>query len=111
MTSPLSPKPSYADVIIADFRYETSRAAQIQERVLSEILRKNAGTEYLSRFLGDACDLNSDSSDAQSRLIHEFRLRVPTVTHSDLKPLFDRIADGDRSPILTADPVDTLSLR
>jgi auxin responsive GH3 family protein len=108
---PVSPKPSYADVIIAEFKQETSRARQVQERVLAEIVTKNKGTEYLSRYIhGNEADTGA-AAGSKRRLVEEFRRHVPLVTHSELKPLFDRIASGDSSPILTADPVHTLSLR
>jgi hypothetical protein len=110
---PVSPRPSYADTIIAEFKQETSRARQVQERVLAEILTKNKGTEYLRRYMvrgGNDAEAEAAGSCKQ-QLAEEFRRNVPLVTHSELKPLFDRIASGDSSPILTADPVHTLSLR
>lgn len=92
--------PTIVDSTIADFEEETRNAAAVQKEVLTQILRHNAETEYLRQ----RCGLDGHT-DALS-----FKERVPLVTHSDLKPYFDRIALGDRSPILTAEPIQTLSL-
>ncbi|KAI5059095.1 hypothetical protein GOP47_0025414 [Adiantum capillus-veneris] len=88
------------DSTIADFEEETRNAAAVQSKVLSEILRRNAETEYLR----EVCGLDG-SVDALS-----FKQKVPLVTHSELKPYFDRIADGEQAAILTAEPIRTLSL-
>ena len=90
---------SSTDAILADFNQETCNAKEIQAEVLHEILKRNANTEYLRRF-GLEGHLGVDALS-----------NLPLVTHSDLKPYFDRIADGDRSSILTTDPIHTLSLR
>ncbi|KAG0550629.1 hypothetical protein BDA96_01G354600 [Sorghum bicolor] len=72
----------------------TSDVDAVQERVLAEILARNAGTEYLAR-----CGLaGATGRDA-------FRARVPVVTYEDLQPDIQRIANGDRSPILSAHPI------
>ncbi|KAF8729048.1 hypothetical protein HU200_018360 [Digitaria exilis] len=72
----------------------TSNVDAVQERVLGEILARNAETEYLSRFgLAGATDRAA------------FRARVPVVTYEDLQPDIQRIANGDRSPILSAHPI------
>ncbi|KAH7293633.1 hypothetical protein KP509_28G034400 [Ceratopteris richardii] len=86
--------------IIASFEAETKNAAAVQSRVLEEILSRNAHTEYLY----DRCGLQGRTDPLS------FKERVPLITHSDIKPYFDRIADGDQRPILTADPVTRLSL-
>ncbi|OEL21353.1 putative indole-3-acetic acid-amido synthetase GH3.8 [Dichanthelium oligosanthes] len=61
-----------------------------QERVLEEILIRNAETEYLAK-----CGLAGASDRAT------FRAKVPMVTYEDLQPYIRRIASGDRSPILS----------
>ncbi|KAK9046399.1 hypothetical protein V6N11_052287 [Hibiscus sabdariffa] len=71
----------------------TKNAHQIQEQVLAEILRRNAGTEYLTRFLHGQTDKQS------------FKNNVPIVTYEDIKPYIDRIANGETSNILLADPI------
>uniref|UniRef100_A0A0D9VVI9 Uncharacterized protein n=1 Tax=Leersia perrieri TaxID=77586 RepID=A0A0D9VVI9_9ORYZ len=72
----------------------TSSVDAVQERVLAEILTRNAGTEYLAR-----CGLAGATDRAA------FRARVPVVTYEDLQPDIQRIANGDRSPILSAHPI------
>ncbi|XP_039041254.1 indole-3-acetic acid-amido synthetase GH3.17-like [Hibiscus syriacus] len=77
----------------------TTNARQIQDQLLGEILTKNAGTEYLSRFLHGQND---------KRL---FRKNVPVVAYEDLKPYIDRIANGEASSdILLAEPLTGFSL-
>ncbi|XP_017980760.1 PREDICTED: indole-3-acetic acid-amido synthetase GH3.17 [Theobroma cacao] len=71
----------------------TTNAHQIQERVLEDILKRNAGTEYLRGFLNGQADKQL------------FKRNVPIVTYEDLKPYIDRIANGEPSDILLADPI------
>ncbi|XVF18811.1 hypothetical protein REPUB_Repub11eG0055300 [Reevesia pubescens] len=71
----------------------TTNAHQIQEQVLQKILMRNAGTEYLSRFLHGQTDNQ------------HFKNSVPIVTYEDIKPYIDRIANGEPSDILLAEPV------
>ncbi|TVT99763.1 hypothetical protein EJB05_54843, partial [Eragrostis curvula] len=68
----------------------TTNVDAVQERVLSEILGRNGDCEYLVK-----CGLSSAADRAA------FRGKVPMVTYEDLEPYIRRIADGDRSPILT----------
>uniref|UniRef100_A0A0D3HJ23 Uncharacterized protein n=1 Tax=Oryza barthii TaxID=65489 RepID=A0A0D3HJ23_9ORYZ len=85
--------------IMAWFERTTRDAADVQRETLRRILAENAGVEYL-RELGLA-----GLTDAGS-----FRARVPVVTHADLDPYIQRVADGDASPVLTAKPVTAISL-
>ncbi|KAL0291531.1 UNVERIFIED_CONTAM: putative indole-3-acetic acid-amido synthetase GH3.1 [Sesamum calycinum] len=72
----------------------TTNADKVQEKVLAEILGRNADTEYLQRFNpGGATDRET------------FKSRVPVVTYEDLQPEIQRIANGDRSPILCSHPI------
>ncbi|TYG72557.1 hypothetical protein ES288_D04G030500v1 [Gossypium darwinii] len=71
----------------------TTNAEQIQDEVLGEILSRNAGTEYLRGFL---------HSQTEKQL---FKKNVPIVTYEDLKPYIDRIANGETSDILLAEPI------
>ncbi|XVE50224.1 hypothetical protein DITRI_Ditri01bG0144600 [Diplodiscus trichospermus] len=71
----------------------TTSAHQIQEQVLGEILMKNAATEYLSRFLDGQTDKQ------------QFKKNVPIVSYEDIKPYIDRIANGEPSDILLAEPL------
>lgn len=86
--------------IMAWFERTTRDAADVQRETLRRILAENAGVEYL-RELGLA-----GLTDAGS-----FRARVPVVTHADLDPYIQRVADGDASPVLTAKPATSISLR
>ncbi|KAL6870602.1 hypothetical protein ACP4OV_014450 [Aristida adscensionis] len=69
----------------------TADVDAVQARVLSEILARNGAAEYLSR----RCGLAGAADRAA------FRAKVPVVTYEDLQPYIQRIADGDRAPILT----------
>ncbi|CAN6362180.1 unnamed protein product [Urochloa humidicola] len=69
----------------------TANADTVQERVLAEILARNAEAEYLRL----KCGLAGATDRAT------FRAKVPMVEYEDLLPYIRRIADGDRSPILT----------
>ncbi|KAH6767081.1 Auxin-responsive GH3 family protein [Perilla frutescens var. hirtella] len=72
----------------------TRNADSVQENVLAQILTQNAHTEYLSGFnLGAATDRQT------------FKSKIPMITYEDIQPLIQRIANGDRSPILSAHPV------
>ncbi|KAM0852706.1 hypothetical protein ACQ4PT_051572 [Festuca glaucescens] len=73
----------------------TSDVDSMQERVLAEILAQNAGTEYLSK-----CGHPMDRTT--------FRAKVPLVSYEALKPYIQRIANGDRSPMLSTRPVTDL---
>ncbi|KAL5197957.1 hypothetical protein ABZP36_001469 [Zizania latifolia] len=72
----------------------TSNPDAVQERVLAEILGRNADTEYLRK-----CGLGGATDRAT------FRAKVPVVSYDDLQPYIQRIANGDRSPILSTHPV------
>ncbi|KAJ1414508.1 GH3 family [Sesbania bispinosa] len=72
----------------------TRNTDSVQEKVLAEILSQNAETEYLKRFgLNGATDRDT------------FKSKVPVVTYEDLLPDIQRIANGDRSPILCSHPI------
>lgn len=68
----------------------TTDVDAVQERVLAEILGRNAESEYLTK-----CGL-AGATDRAS-----FLAKVPMVTYEDLESYIQRIADGDRSPVLT----------
>ncbi|XP_039020920.1 indole-3-acetic acid-amido synthetase GH3.17-like [Hibiscus syriacus] len=63
------------------------------EEILGQILHRNAGTEYLSRYLNGKTDKT------------HFKSNVPIVAYEDIKPYIDRIASGETLNILSADPV------
>ncbi|CAM0906567.1 unnamed protein product [Alopecurus aequalis] len=72
----------------------TSNVDSVQERVLAEILARNADTEYLKN-----CGLDGTTDRAT------FRAKVPVVSYDALQPYIQRIVNGDRSPILSTHPV------
>jgi auxin responsive GH3 family protein len=72
----------------------TTNVDAVQERVLAEILARNAATEYLRD-----CGLDG-ATDRDT-----FRAKVPVVSYDALQPYIQRIVDGDRSPILSTHPV------
>ncbi|KAK6143593.1 hypothetical protein DH2020_023941 [Rehmannia glutinosa] len=77
----------------------TKNADQVQQNVLAEILTQNAETEYLKGF--NLCG-------ATNRDI--FKSKIPAVEYEDLQPLIRRIADGDGSPILCAQPISEFTI-
>lgn len=78
----------------------TTNPDSVQERLLAEILGRNGETEYLRRF-------NLDG--ATDRVT--FKSKVPIVTYEDLQPEIQRIANGDRSAILSSHPVSEFLTR
>ncbi|KAL9247837.1 hypothetical protein vseg_021222 [Gypsophila vaccaria] len=96
LRSALGPAACEKDAKALQFIEEMTRNAdRVQERVLSEILTRNAETEYLKRY-----DLIMGEFDKSS-----FKNKVPMVTYEDLQPEIQRIANGDRSPILSSRPI------
>lgn len=95
ISSPLGPPACDKDAKALRFIEEMTRNADaVQERVLAEILSRNAETEYLKRFkLNGAIDRET------------FKTKIPVITYDDIQPEIQRIANGDRSPILSAHPI------
>lgn len=86
--------------VIAEFERLTRDAAAVQRETLRRILDENAGVEYLQ---GLGLDGRTDPDT--------FRACVPLATHDDLEPYIARVADGDTSPVVTAKPITSISLR
>ncbi|XP_071730183.1 indole-3-acetic acid-amido synthetase GH3.5-like isoform X2 [Rutidosis leptorrhynchoides] len=78
----------------------TSNPDDVQLRVLSDILTQNANVEYLSRY-----NL-SGHTDRET-----FKKLVPVITYEDLQPDITRIANGDKSPILSSLPISEFLTR
>nr|GEY30634.1 hypothetical protein [Tanacetum cinerariifolium] len=72
----------------------TSNPDEVQQRILYEILAQNANVEYLSRY--GLCG----QTDREM-----FKKSVPVVTYEDLHDDITRIANGDKSPILSSHPI------
>lgn len=78
----------------------TTNADQVQRRVLTEILSRNAGVEYLRRHgLGGATDCKT------------FKNTLPLISYEDIQPDINRIANGDTSPILCSSPISEFLTR
>ncbi|KAJ0009779.1 hypothetical protein Pint_33746 [Pistacia integerrima] len=95
LSSPLGPPACEKDAKALHFIEETTRNADmVQEKVLAEILSRNAEVEYLKRFKLDG------ATDQET-----FKSKIPVITYEDLQPEIQRIANGDRSAILSAHPI------
>lgn len=77
----------------------TVNACRIQNRVLDEILTQNARTEYLQGYLNGRVDKES------------FKRDVPVVKYEDIKCYIERLANGDPSEIISAQPITELLTR
>ncbi|KAG0484566.1 hypothetical protein HPP92_008645 [Vanilla planifolia] len=85
--------------VIEEFEALTKDATRVQRETLQRILRDNGEAEYLQKLgLGGRTDPLS------------FKSCVPLVTHQDLEPYIQRIADGDASQVLTGRPITSISL-
>ncbi|KAE8673001.1 Indole-3-acetic acid-amido synthetase GH3.17 [Hibiscus syriacus] len=71
----------------------TQNVHQIQQLVLEEIITRNEHTEYLKGFLNGQCDMQA------------FKNKVPVVNYEDIKVYIERIANGDSSNIISAEPI------
>lgn len=77
----------------------TTNAYQIQLQVLKEILTRNAKTEYLKGYF----NLNIGHFDVDA--LQVFKKNVPVVNYEDIKPYIERIANGEPSDIISAQPI------
>lgn len=101
LSSPLGPPVCEKDAKALQFIEETTRNADmVQEKVLAEILSRNAEVEYLKRFKLDG------ATDRET-----FKSKLPVITYEDLMPEIQRIANGDRSAILSAHPISEFLTR
>ncbi|KZV38015.1 hypothetical protein F511_25241 [Dorcoceras hygrometricum] len=87
------------DAVIEEFEDMSINAGKVQREVLKKILEENGESEYLNRWGLDG------RTDPDS-----FTACVPLVTHQDLAPYIQRIADGETQSILTGKPITTISL-
>ncbi|XP_050209473.1 probable indole-3-acetic acid-amido synthetase GH3.1 [Mercurialis annua] len=72
----------------------TSNADSIQEQLLAQILEENKEVEYFKRFKLDG------ATDRKT-----FKSKIPVITYEDIRSDIQRIADGDRSTILSVHPI------
>ncbi|KAK8972983.1 hypothetical protein V6N11_028572 [Hibiscus sabdariffa] len=85
--------------VINEFEAMTKDAENVQRETLKKILEENGSAEYLQN-LG-----LHGRTDPES-----FKACVPLVTHQDLEPFIQRIADGPPASILTGKPITNISL-
>lgn len=98
--SPVKMRVVSLEGVIDEFEALTKDASRTQRETLQKILEQNGEAEYLHKFgLGGRTDPES------------FKACIPLVTHCDLEPYIQRIADGDTSPVLTGKPISSISLR
>ncbi|XP_031742483.1 indole-3-acetic acid-amido synthetase GH3.10 isoform X2 [Cucumis sativus] len=93
--------------IIGWFEQVSSEAALAQSRTLRKILQQNYGVEYLKKWVGD---VNIHEIPDDFTLHSIFTSSIPLSSHAHFEPFLQRIADGDSSPLLTQQPITTLSL-
>lgn len=93
--------------IIEWFETVAKEAATVQTETLRRILHQNSGAEYLKKWLGDVNLQDVEASALESL----YTSLVPLASHADLEPYIQRIADGETTPLLTQEPITTLSLR
>ncbi|BAT92473.1 hypothetical protein LR48_Vigan05g132500 [Vigna angularis] len=99
---PEAPRDSHTQYDLAEKNREilnfiedvTANADEVQKRVLSEILSRNANVEYLRRH-GFNGQTDRDT----------FKNLLPVINYEDVQPDINRIANGDTSPILTSKPI------
>ncbi|XP_027347018.1 indole-3-acetic acid-amido synthetase GH3.10-like isoform X2 [Abrus precatorius] len=93
--------------IISWFEDVSKNAGSVQTQLLCYILKQNYKVEYLKKWLGNYNILEMDACALESL----FTSVVPLASHAEFEPFIQRIADGDTSPLLTQQPITTLSLR
>ncbi|KAK2433401.1 hypothetical protein P8452_30827 [Trifolium repens] len=92
--------------IITWFEDVTKNTSFVQTQILSNILKQNHDVEYLKKWLGDYNILEMEPCALESL----FTSLVPIASHADFEPFIQRISDGDSAPLLTQQPITTLSL-
>lgn len=95
------------DDVIGWFEHVSENASKVQSETLRRILELNSGVEYLRKWLGTVDVEEIDDYTLETL----FSSSVPIVSHADLDPYIQRIADGETSPLLTQEPITVLSLR
>lgn len=93
--------------VISWFESVAENTGLVQTQTLSKILKLNYGVDYLKKWLGDMDVQDMDDNALESM----YTSLVPLSSHADLESYIQRIADGDTSPLLTQQPITTLSLR
>lgn len=97
----------YVNDIINWFEDISNNAGWVQSKTLRKILELNNEAEYLKKWLGDVKIHELEDSALESL----YTSLVPLASHADLEPYIQRIAEGDTAPLLSQQPITTLSLR
>ncbi|KAL5730139.1 hypothetical protein ACHQM5_002999 [Ranunculus cassubicifolius] len=92
--------------IIKWFEEVSENADLIQRETLKRIIQLNCECEYMKKWFSGVNVADMDSTSLEDL----YTSLVPLASHADLEPYIRRIADGDSSPLLTQDPITTLSL-
>ncbi|PIN26538.1 hypothetical protein CDL12_00708 [Handroanthus impetiginosus] len=87
------------EAVTEEFEALSRDAGRVQRETLKKILEENGETEYLQKW---GLDGRTDP--------HSFKSCVPLVTHQDLEPYIQHIADGKNPSVLTRKPITTISL-
>ncbi|KVH97281.1 GH3 auxin-responsive promoter [Cynara cardunculus var. scolymus] len=88
-----------SEKVIEEFESLTKNAKRVQIETLQKILKENGEAEYLKKW-------NLDGRfDPQT-----YSSCVPVVTHKDLEPYIQKIADGASHPVLTGKAITTITL-
>ncbi|KAJ9556039.1 hypothetical protein OSB04_010653 [Centaurea solstitialis] len=85
--------------VIEEFEVLTKDAKRVQTETLKKILKENCEAEYLKKWGVD------DRTDPEA-----YSSCVPLVTHKDLEPYIQKIANGASYPVLTGIPITRMSL-
>jgi len=81
-----------AEMMLESIEEMTTNVDAVQERGLADILVRNGNAEYLAK-----CGLAGGGASNRAT----FHAKVPMATYDDLKPYILRIANVDRSRILS----------
>ncbi|KAD4982738.1 hypothetical protein R6Q59_002365 [Mikania micrantha] len=88
-----------SEKVIQEFESLTKDAKRVQIETLERILKENGEAEYLKKW-------NLDGRFEPQNYISS----VPLVTHKDLQPYIQKIADGASYPVLTGKPITNITL-
>ncbi|KAK5783835.1 putative indole-3-acetic acid-amido synthetase GH3.9 isoform X1 [Gossypium arboreum] len=71
----------------------TTTAGEVQYGILKEILKRNAETEYLNKYMKGSIDVS------------QFKSCVPVITYKNIYPYIQRIANGEDSFLITGQTI------
>ncbi|KAJ4850582.1 hypothetical protein Tsubulata_017183 [Turnera subulata] len=77
----------------------TEKADEVQQSILKDILMRNAGTEYLRKYMQGSKDIT------------EFNRCVPVISYKDIFPYIQRIANGEDYSLISGHPITEMLCR